>query len=142
MPQDPVYRLAAKDQIRRDEGLSLKLYKDSLGILTIGYGYNIQERGIKLETAEVWLDDDVKQAEQDALFCVPSFLKHNDARKAALINMAFNLGRNRFLGFKNFRAAMAVMDYKTAAKEMLDSLWAKQVGKRANRLAGIIERGE
>jgi lysozyme len=35
-------------------------------------------------------------------------------------------------------AALEKQDYKTAAAEMLNSKWAKQVGQRASRLAQIM----
>jgi lysozyme len=38
-------------------------------------------------------------------------------------------------------AALEQGDYETAAKEMLDSKWARQVGDRANRLAKMMEDG-
>jgi lysozyme len=49
--------------------------------------------------------------------------------------MCFNLGIARLRGFKKMLAAMQAGDVETAAKEMLDSTWAKQVGARAHRLA-------
>ena len=39
-------------------------------------------------------------------------------------------------------AALEAGDYKTAAKEMLDSVWARQVKSRAKKLAQIMETGE
>jgi lysozyme len=55
--------------------------------------------------------------------------------------MTFNMGVGRLSGFKNFLAAMAAGDWKTARNEMLDSTWAKQVGARAQRLAIQIDTG-
>ena len=48
--------------------------------------------------------------------------------------MCFNLGYPRLSKFKNFLAAMQENDFETAAVEMMDSKWANQVGKRAERL--------
>ena len=55
--------------------------------------------------------------------------------------MCFNLGIGRLLNFRNFLSALQSGDHKAAAAEMLDSLWAKQVGARAQRLALQIETG-
>ena len=49
-------------------------------------------------------------------------------------NMMFNLGRPRFSGFKKFIAVIHVRDWKTAAKEMADSKWHRQVQNRSGRL--------
>jgi GH24 family phage-related lysozyme (muramidase) len=61
-------------------------------------------------------------------------------RERALINMAFNLGY-RLSGFKKFLAAVNAEDWETAAKEMMDSKWAQQVGDRAVRLRDQILNG-
>ena len=46
-----------------------------------------------------------------------------------MINMLFNLGLPRLLGFTNMWAAIQAGDYAKAADEMLDSKWAAQVGE-------------
>ena len=48
--------------------------------------------------------------------------------------MGFNLGINRLLQFEKFLTALENRDYETAAVEMMDSRWAKQVGPRSERL--------
>ena len=51
-----------------------------------------------------------------------------------MVNMGFNLGYPRLSKFKKFLDAMQKNDFETAAVEMMDSKWATQVGKRAERL--------
>lgn len=68
--------------------------------------------------------------------------KLNPARQAALLDMCFNLGISRLKNFKKMLAAFERGDYKTAAKEALDSNWARQVKGRATELSKIIEKGE
>jgi len=58
------------------------------------------------------------------------------------MNMLFNLGYTRFLGFKKMLHAIEVRDFNHAANEMLDSKWAGQVGQRAIELAQIMRSGE
>jgi lysozyme len=65
----------------------------------------------------------------------------NDARQNALIDMMYNLGPSRFIGFKKMIAAIYDEDFNAASNEMLDSKWAKQVGRRAFRLARIMRTG-
>jgi lysozyme len=55
--------------------------------------------------------------------------------------MQFNLG-GRLLTFRHALAAMRMADWATAAAEMRSSLWALQVGARADRLARAMETGE
>ena len=51
-----------------------------------------------------------------------------------LFNMTYQLGARGFVNFKKMIKALEKQDYKTAAKEGLDSLWAKQTPNRAKRL--------
>jgi lysozyme len=58
-----------------------------------------------------------------------------------LLDMSFNLGIVGLLRFKNTLATIRRGDYSKAAAMMLDSLWARQVGKRAVRLAEMMRTG-
>lgn len=119
-------------------------YQDSEGYWSIGVGRLIDKRrGGRLRPDEIdlMLDNDIKDAEEDAKAMFPSFQKLSDARKVVLCSMAFNLGRDRLAGFKRFRAAVEAGAFEQAATEMLDSLWAKQVKGRAIRLANLMRAG-
>ena len=52
--------------------------------------------------------------------------------------MCFNMGAPRLSGFKKFIAGVNSGDWNTAAVEMMDSRWARQVGDRAIRLKNRI----
>ena len=56
-----------------------------------------------------------------------------------IINMTFNMGAPRLSKFKKFIAGVNAGDWNTAAVEMMDSRWAKQVGNRAIRLRDRIQ---
>ena len=68
--------------------------------------------------------------------------KINDARQAVLINMAFNIGLSGLFKFKKTISAIKGGFYEKAAKEMLDSKWANQVGNRATELSEQMRTGE
>lgn len=125
----------------RHEGLKLKPYKCSANKLTIGVGRNIEDNGISESEAMLLLDNDVAFFKSEAEK-FHWFKDLNEVRKDVVINMIFNLGVPRFLGFKKMIAAMQSKKFNDAAKEMLDSKWAKQVGKRAEELAGLMRHGE
>jgi lysozyme len=57
------------------------------------------------------------------------------------LNMCFNLGINRLLGFKKALALIKSGNYTKASEEMLNSLWSKQVGDRSFRLAKMMREG-
>lgn len=128
-------------QLKRHEGVKYDLYLCTAGKQTIGVGRNLDDVGITEDEAMYLLNNDIKRVEDEleARFSHVSLLSEN--RKIVLMNMTFNLGINRLLKFKNFFAALEAQDYQQAAEEMLDSLWAKQVGNRANELANIMIAG-
>ena len=55
--------------------------------------------------------------------------------------MAFNLGIPRLNMFRKMWAEIEEEDYDTAALEMLDSRWAKQVKGRATELSDLMRIG-
>ena len=55
-----------------------------------------------------------------------------------LIEMVFQCGFSGVMKFRKMIANMKDKNWKGAADEMLDSLWAKQTPERANRLADIV----
>ena len=130
-----------KAELERDEGLRLKPYQDTVGKLTIGVGRNLDDVGISKAEADFLLRADIERAEFDARLLVSCFEQLTDARQRVLVNMAFNLGRPRLGKFRKFLAAVAAGDWHTAAREMLDSAWAEQVGDRATRLARMMREG-
>lgn len=135
------YREIAAAQLRIDEDVRARPYKDTVGKLTIGVGRNLDDVGLRPDEIDLMLENDIRVAEYDARALFECFDSLTDARKAVLLNMAFNLGRNRLAGFVKFRAAVEAGAYATAADEMLASKWAIQVGKRAVRLAKAMKEG-
>lgn len=128
------------EQIILDEGLELKPYACTAGKLTIGVGRNLEDVGITESEAMFLLGNDIARVE-DELKQFPWYALLNEVRKDAMINMCFNLGINRFKGFKRMIVALESSDYTTAAIEMLDSKWARQVKGRAVRLADEVRDG-
>lgn len=128
-------------ELIRDEGMELKPYRCTAGKLTIGVGRNLDDRGITRDEASYLLKNDIAICEKDLDRVVPNWRNLSDARQRVLINMAFNLGIARLSGFKKFIANIQMNDFKAAAREMMDSTWAKQVGQRAARLRDMMERG-
>ena len=62
--------------------------------------------------------------------------------RRARANMGYQLGIAELMGFKRMLAAMERGDYEAAAREMLDSKWARQDSPgRARRLAERMRRG-
>jgi lysozyme len=90
------------------------------------------------------LEHDVETADGDvrAVIGTDTYEALSVVRRAVLVSMAFNMGRQRFAGFKTTIAAIKVGDYQRASEQMLNSLWARQVGERAKELAAMMRTGE
>ena len=123
------------EQIKLHEGLRLKPYKCTEGFLTIGYGRNIESRGISPDEAEEMLFNDISDVEESLARHSLLGIEHTDTRKAVLINMAFQLGVTGLFKFKKTLEAYRRCEYELAAKEMLDSKWATQTPTRAKALS-------
>ncbi|ARP86308.1 glycoside hydrolase family protein [Bordetella genomosp. 9] len=128
-------------ELWRDEGERLKPYRDTVGKLTIGIGRNLDDVGISHEEALMLLANDIVRAEKWLDRNLPWWGSLDDVRQRVMVNMAFNLG-GKLLTFKNTLKAIQSHDWQQAHDGMLDSLWAKQVGQRAQRLAKMMLTGE
>jgi lysozyme len=131
-----------EDQLIRDEGLRLKPYKDTVGKLTIGVGRNLDAEGISEEEARILLRNDIVKAGLAVAKALPWVQYLDDIRFAVLLNMSFNMGIGGLLEFKKTLAHVRAKQYAEAAKDMLQSHWAQQVGVRAQRLARQMETGQ
>ena len=132
----------AKESIKRHEGLRLKLYLDTVGKSTIGYGHNLDDRGISAEIAEDILAEDMDAAEVDARVVYgEGFDALSVNRQAVFIELSFQLGYNRLLGFVNALAASRAGNHAKCADELANSKWAQQVPKRAQEMIGVYRLG-
>ena len=131
------------EMLKRHEGVRSHVYLCSAGYETIGVGRNISKSGMGLSDDEVdyLLENDIARVIKELSSEYPWFNTLDDVRKDAMIDISFNLGATRLRGFKRALAAMEVADYKTAAKEFLDSKWSRDVKGRATELCYMIEMG-
>lgn len=133
--------------LKQQEGYRQHPYRCTAGKLTIGYGRNLDDVGVSKGEADNLLRWDVTNVMGVIPYDRLNFGDCNDdVRCCVLINMAFNLGAGKILGFSRMLAAFRAGDYSAAADEMLDSKWAEQVGKepgqRAYVLAQMMRTGE
>lgn len=134
-----------RDLISKHEGRIAHAYHDSLGFLTVGVGHLIDERkGGKLPEPiiDALLDFDIKSHQDELFKALPWALSLDPVRQAVLIDMAFNLGVAGLLAFKETLRHFQNDSWEQAATAMLDSRWAKQVGRRADELAAMTRSGE
>lgn len=147
--------------LKRDEGYAKTLpdgrceaYPDPLSggdPWTIGYGHT----GPEVRPGVVWTREeadraliaDIEEHNAELARYLPWVERLDPARRRVLQNMAFNLGvgvpggSKGLLGFKNTLAMIERGDYAAAADAMGKSLWSRQVGRRAVRLANTMRTG-
>lgn len=130
----------AKDLLRRHEGLRTRVYQCTAGKNTVGYGRNLDDRGITVDEAELLLHNDV-MATIVELARYPYWSNLDEARRAVLIDLMFCVGPTGYAKFVKMNRALTEGDYDRAAAEIMDSLFAQQTGNRATELAQIIKEG-
>ena len=128
-------------QLIIDEGRRAKAYKDSVGKLTIGVGRNLDDVGLRDDEIKLMLQNDISEVCSALDKDLPWWSDMSEARQQVLANMCFNLGISRLLGFTNTLDAMKEGRFDAAANGMIASLWARQVGQRAQRLAQMMRNG-
>lgn len=130
--------------LRGEEGEVLSEYKDHLGYSTIGVGRLIDKRkggGITTEEAAYLLGNDVDKVTAQLNKRLPWWTKLDEARQGVLVNMAFQMGVDGLLGFKNTLNMIKAGQYESAARGMLQSKWAQQTPSRAKRMAEQMRTG-
>lgn len=149
---------ALRARLSAEEGRFTKMYRDSRGIPTIGVGFNLSRpdaigklhrlgyamdavlRGEEISEAAVdaLLDQTIAEAWEIATDLISDLVRHPEPVQQVVTDMAFNMGEPTLSKFKKMLAAVRNRCYWTAADEMLDSEWAKQVKGRAHALANLM----
>jgi lysozyme len=149
-----------RDMLKRNEGVRRRVYKDSLGIETIGVGFNL-ERPDALERCkrhgfnyyalragahtltdaqvDALLDEDIADCMASVHDILPGFDKMPVAAQLVLVDMRFQLGAAGLRGFKNTLKAFSAHDWKAAAKGLRSSLAYKQTPVRWERNAKVLD---
>lgn len=120
-----------RDHIKEYEGFSALVYSCPSGYDTIGFGRNIEQKGITKQEAEYLLANDIQQCIKELKGIINRFDDLPDKAKLVLIDMCYNLGLSKLLNFENMLDAIDARDWEKAAEELLDSRYARQVKRRA-----------
>ncbi len=132
-----------EDQLIRHEGLVLDIYKDSVGIWTIGVGRNLEHVGLRSEAeARYLLRSDIVAIRAELEKAIPWIGDLDEVRQRCLMDMAFNLGVAGLMKFEKTLRLIAQGNLSGASQEMLRSKWADQVGQRAITLSRMMATGK
>lgn len=120
--------MSIRERLIQEEGSVPYAYQDSKGIWTCGVGFNIDKNHggrIPDEVRDFWLDFLIKRTEAALDHALPWWRSQPAWVQECMTLMAYQLGVNGLLGFKNMIAAIQAGDYATARTEALDSDWAR-----------------
>ncbi len=130
-----------KISVSKHEDLKLKAYHCPKGRITIGYGRNLEDRGITPLEAQSMLERDLLDIKLELEDSIKFFHKLDHIRQNVLIEMAYNMGVSNLLEFKNTLKFVEKGDFINASVEMLDSQWHRDFvkydmkdGKKSNQL--------
>lgn len=159
---------ALSAELAADEGRRRRRYLCPAAKWTIGIGHNLDGKRFRADTwaaikaehphlTNALLDDQVELSDalidrifaddvEDAVDDLDSIWTPwrglSEARKRALINLSFQLGRDRLAAFPRFWAGLRRHDYEAAAAELVESLWYRQTqASRTSRVVRQIREG-
>lgn len=139
-------------QVELEEGKRNYLYDDAtgkrvlpgsviVGNVTAGIGCNLS---VGLDEEEIaWLYQHRRDRGIASLEPFAWYQDQDPVRKAALVDLVFNLNLQGLLHWPHFLAAIAAHDYVAAGREIRgNTVWRGQVGPRADRIEHMIETGQ
>lgn len=117
------------------------IYLDSLGFPTQGYGSLLTNKrpykNLKEYHEELFQE---QYAEAEAEYNKLG-LDLDPVRRAAVVDLVYNLGIKKFSRFGNTLAALKMRDWESAVRCLENTLWYKQVGRRGPRICKLIKHG-
>lgn len=127
----------------QDEGWRNRMYACPKGKLTIGVGFNLEANAMCDPAIRAQLRHDIAKAQESAAKVVgPVWAEIDCVRQDILTSMVFQMGAGGFAKFTDTLEAVREKKWAEASTHMLNSRWAKQTGRRARRLAEMMEKGE
>ena len=154
----PLPQAVSQTFLINEEGFRPTAYKDSVGITTIGYGFNLEQpnaadiikrvkiperyellrngtQALSEESARKLFDYKHRKSEQAAAKIVPQFNNLGENQRAALTSMAYHMGGE---GLRKFRQTLSYLkegNAKAVENQLLSSEMARQTPARAQRTA-------
>jgi GH24 family phage-related lysozyme (muramidase) len=153
---------AAAAHVRRNEGTRYAMYRDTLGIPTIGVGFNLRRPDARDRLAFVGagldavlagevltpgqvdklLEIELNECVADLRVLLPSFDGYPTEAKLVLVDLRYNLGPKKLRAFRFTLQAVRERQWAKVAAMLEPTLWARQVGPRATRACAMLRRIE
>ena len=134
--------------VKLSEGFRNKIYQDTEGFDTIGWGHKVVAsdsfvagKEYTEEELQTVFDKDLRKAiaqmkqlvEQNNITDLPEIAEH------VITEMCFQLGQTGVSKFKNMWKCLQEANFVGASYEMLDSRWNKQTPNRCKKLADLMK---
>ena len=150
------------DREKLNEGYYKCVYKDPVGLPTVGVGFNLKKFGARGEIESVGADYDkvldgsqclddrqiedlFKKDMDSAVSCarnaVSNYNDIGDGPQSAVADMVFNMGCATFSTFRGVISYIEKKDFSGAAQDMQTTLWCRQVGNRCARDVDCMKQG-
>ena len=133
-----------REEIEYDEGSVNEIYLDHLGLATFGIGHLVRKEDpeygwevgtpVDADRCVEAFNTDIETVLSDCKLLYSDFDDLPEEAQRIIANMMFNMGRPRLSKFKGMKRGVDARDWMTAAAEMVDSRWYRQVTNRADRL--------
>ena len=130
--------MSLKESIIKNEGYVGIVYKDSLGIDTIGYGFAIKDLELDKDICDIILERKLKDLESRIKLKFGWYPFMPKTIQDVVMEMCYQLGVTGFSKFVKTITYLKDKDFKNASIEMLDSKWAKQTPNRAKKMSKIV----
>ena len=133
-----------REEIEYDEGSVNEIYLDHLGLATFGVGHLVRKEDpeygwevgtpVDADRCVEAFNTDIETVLSDCKLLYSDFEDLPEEAQRIIANMMFNMGCPRLSKFKGMKRGVDARDWQSAADEMVDSRWYRQVTKRADRL--------
>ena len=127
-------------QLTDEEGIRYTAYRDTVGVLTVGVGHNLNVPITPLAVTQI-LNDDITIAVQSLDTHCPWWTAMPDPQQRALADLCFNMGINTLTTFTTFLGLMEKGQYAAAALDLRDTAWYREVGTRGPKVVSLLLEG-
>ena len=127
--------------LKSEEGFRAHPYRDTRGVLTIGYGTNISQ-GISRDEGENLLRSRLAEKQAEISILWRPYQNQPSEIRLALLDMAYQLGVHGVLEFRDMLSALECGDYEAAADAAEDSAWDMETPRRVERIVEVFKNQE
>ena len=127
------------ESIKKHEGFRSRVYNDSLGKPTIGYGFLIEALDLDEDICLIILQRKLDGLIRSIKFKFGWFEDMPEKVQNVIVNMSYQLGLKTFGTFKKTIEHFKKREWELGSEEMLRSKWFMQTPNRAKELSEIIK---